>query len=105
MLGDVSDRTTTQEPLRRDARPLVRAIRAPFVVSTDRRTLHLLLGGVLLLPYVLLGELFSSTSPDAVGYDTTVVVGLVALAAAIGVGVTLVQNDLGASGKPVSPLQ
>jgi signal transduction histidine kinase len=89
MLGDVSERTT-QDPPRREARPLVRAIRAPFVVSTYRRALHLLLGGVLLLPYVLLGELFSSTSPDAVGYDTTVLVGLVALAAAIGVGVTLV---------------
>ncbi|HEX7745987.1 MAG TPA: histidine kinase [Micromonosporaceae bacterium] len=63
----------------------VRAVLAPLIsASTYRRAVFLLLGGVLLLPYLLLGEIFGSMLRDAVT-PRPIVVGLLAAAAVIAV--------------------
>lgn len=68
--------------------PVRAFLRAPLAAATYQQAVHLLLGGVLLLPYVLLGELFSQAEVGTAA-DSTLVVALVTLAAAIGVGVSL----------------
>jgi signal transduction histidine kinase len=61
----------------------VRAVLAPLIsASTYRRAVFLLLGGVLLLPYVLLGVIFASMLRDPV-VPLPLVLGLLAVAAVI----------------------